>query len=84
MASTWPSDIARVARSGRATHSPSTSTMAHSASGMPLAPDHVEDRGARVDVEIDAVAGARLGRKARGEGGEQLERDPHAAPAAER
>ena len=40
-----------------------------------LAPDHVQDRRARVDVEIDAVAGASLGREVRGEGGEQLERD---------
>ena len=50
--------------------------------GDPLAPDHVEDRGARLDLQLDPVAGARLGREALGEGGEELEGDPHPAPQA--
>ena len=82
MARTWPSDsdARRAIRPGhpRAVDEDDGAQRLRDA----LAPDHVEDRGALVDVQLDPVAGARLGREVLGERREQLEGDPHPAPQA--
>ena len=49
-----------------------------------VAANHLQNRRPGIDIEIDSVAGASLGREVNSQGGEQLEPDSHAVPAAAR